>query len=52
MSATPDYKYLYIPIGVPEQSAVAVIDAKTLTIVNNITDTDLNGPRSVRFTHR
>jgi DNA-binding beta-propeller fold protein YncE len=52
VAATPDYKYLYVPLGVPEQSAVVVLDAKTLTIVNNILDTDLNGPRSVRFTRQ
>ena len=50
VALTPDKKYLYIPLGVPAQSAVAVVDAKTLTIVANILDPDLNGPRSVRFT--
>lgn len=50
VATTPDKKYLYISLGVPEQSAVAVIDAKTLTVVTNILDPDLNGPRSVRFT--
>ena len=49
--ATPDKKYLYIPLGVPEQSAVTVIDAKTLTVVTNIVHSDLNGPRAVRFTN-
>ena len=51
VALTPDKKRLYIPLGVPAQSAVAVVDAKTLTIVANIVDTDLNGPRAVRFTH-
>jgi DNA-binding beta-propeller fold protein YncE len=51
VALTPDRKRLYIPLGVPAQSAVAVIDAKTLTMVANIVDTDLNGPRAVRFTH-
>jgi hypothetical protein len=27
-----------------------VVDAKTLTVVTNIIDSDLNNPRSVRFT--
>jgi hypothetical protein len=51
VALTPDKKRIYIPLGVPAQSAVAVVDAKTLTIVANIVDTDLNGPRVVRFTH-
>jgi DNA-binding beta-propeller fold protein YncE len=51
VALTPDKKHLYIPLGVPAQSAVAVVDTKTLTIVANIVDTDLNGPRAVRFTH-
>ena len=51
VALTPDKKRLYIPLGVPAQSAVAVVDAKTLTIVADIVDTDLNGPRAVRFTH-
>jgi DNA-binding beta-propeller fold protein YncE len=50
VATTPDKKYLYISLGVPEQSAVAVVDAKTLTIVTNILDSDLHGPRNVRFT--
>jgi DNA-binding beta-propeller fold protein YncE len=50
VATTPDKKYLYISIGVPEQSAVAVVEARTLTIVANILDSDLNGPRNVRFT--
>ena len=51
VALTPDKKRLYIPLGVPAQSAVAVVDAKTLTIIANIVDTDLNGPRLVRFTN-
>jgi hypothetical protein len=51
VALTPDKKRLYIPLGVPAQSAVTVVDAKTLTIVANIVDPDLNGPRLVRFTH-
>jgi DNA-binding beta-propeller fold protein YncE len=51
VALTPDKKRLYISLGVPAQSAVAVVDAKTLTIVANIVDTDLNGPRLVRFTN-
>jgi DNA-binding beta-propeller fold protein YncE len=51
VALTPDKKRLYIPLGVPAQSAVAVVDAKTLTIVANIVDTDLHGPRAVRFTN-
>jgi YVTN family beta-propeller protein len=51
VALTPDKRRLYIPLGVPAQSAVTVIDAKTLTMVANIVDTDLNGPRAVRFTH-
>jgi len=51
VALTPDKQRLYIPLGVPAQSAVAVVDAKTLTMVTNIVDTDLNGPRAVRFTH-
>lgn len=51
VALTPDKKRLYIPLGVPAQSAVAVVDAKTLTIVANIVDTDLDGPRLVRFTN-
>ena len=39
-----------ISIGVPEQRAVAVVDARTLTIVANILDSDPNGLRNVRFT--
>jgi DNA-binding beta-propeller fold protein YncE len=50
VAITPDKKYLYISLGVPEQSAIVVVDAKTLTIVANILDSDLNGPRNVRFT--
>jgi DNA-binding beta-propeller fold protein YncE len=50
VALTPDKKRLYIPLGVPAQSAVTVVDAKTLTIVANIVDPDLNGPRLVRFT--
>jgi DNA-binding beta-propeller fold protein YncE len=50
VATTPDKKYLYISLGVPEQSAVVVVDAKTLTIVTNILDADLYGPRNVRFT--
>jgi YVTN family beta-propeller protein len=51
VALTPDKKRLYIPLGTPAQSAVAVLDAKTLTMIANIVDTDLNGPRAVRFTH-
>jgi DNA-binding beta-propeller fold protein YncE len=51
VALTPDKKRLYIPLGVPAQSAVAVVDAKTLTVVANIVDTDLIGPRLVRFTN-
>jgi DNA-binding beta-propeller fold protein YncE len=51
VALTPDKKHLYIPLGVPAQSAVAVVDAKTLTIIANIVDNDLNGPRAVRFPH-
>ena len=50
VATTPDKKYLYISLGVPEQSALAVVDASTLTIVNNILDADLHGPRHIRFT--
>ena len=32
VASTPDKKRLYIPLGVLAQSAVAVVDAKTLTI--------------------
>lgn len=32
VASTPDKKRLYIPLGVPAQSAVPVVDAKTLTI--------------------
>ena len=49
VALTPDKQCLYIPLGVPAQSAVAVVDAKTLAIVANIADTDLHGPRLVRF---
>ena len=51
VALTPDKQRLYIPLGVPAQSAVAVVDTKTLTIVANIVDTDLHGPRLVRFTN-
>jgi DNA-binding beta-propeller fold protein YncE len=51
VALTPDKQRLYIPLGVPAQSAVAVVDAKTLTITANIVDTDLIGPRLVRFTN-
>jgi DNA-binding beta-propeller fold protein YncE len=51
VALTPDKRRLYIPLGVPAQSAVAVVDVKTLTIVASIVDTDLNGPRLVRFTN-
>lgn len=50
VATTPDKKYLYISLGVPEQSAVVVVDAKTLTIVSTVLDSDLHGPRHVRFT--
>ena len=51
VALTPDKQRLYIPLGVPAQSAVAVVDVKTLTVVANIVDTDLIGPRLVRFTN-
>jgi DNA-binding beta-propeller fold protein YncE len=51
VALTPDKRRLYIPLGVPAQSAVVVVDAKTLTIVASIVDSDLNGPRLVRFTN-
>jgi hypothetical protein len=51
VALTPDKRRLYIPLGVPAQSAVVVVDVKTLTIVASIVDTDLNGPRLVRFTN-
>jgi DNA-binding beta-propeller fold protein YncE len=51
VALTPDKQRLYIPLGVPAQSAVAVVDAKTLTTIANIVDTDLLGPRVVRFTN-
>jgi DNA-binding beta-propeller fold protein YncE len=51
VALTPDKKRLYIPLGTPAQSAVAVVDAKTLTILASIVDSDLNGPRLVRFTN-
>lgn len=50
VATTPDKKYLYISLGVPEQSDVVVVDAKTLTIVSTVLDSDLHGPRHVRFT--
>jgi DNA-binding beta-propeller fold protein YncE len=50
VALTPDKQRLYIPLGVPAQSAVAV-DAKTIAIIANIVDTDLHGPRLVRFTN-
>jgi YVTN family beta-propeller protein len=50
VALTPDKKRLYIPLGAPAQSAVAVVDAKTLTVVANIVDSELIGPRAVRFT--
>ena len=50
VAATPDKNHLYISLGVPEQSALAVVDASTLTIVSNILDSDLHGPRNIRFT--
>jgi DNA-binding beta-propeller fold protein YncE len=50
VATTPDKKYLYVSMGAPAQSAVVVVDAKTLTVVTNIIDSDLNNPRSVRFT--
>jgi DNA-binding beta-propeller fold protein YncE len=51
VATTPDYKYLYISLGSPAQSAVVVVDAKTLTVVANIVDSDCDNVRSVRFTH-
>ena len=50
VAITPDKKYLYISLGVPAQSGVVVVDARTLTVVANIVDSDLENPRSVRFT--
>jgi DNA-binding beta-propeller fold protein YncE len=49
VALTPDKQRLYIPLGAPALSAVAVVDAKTLTVVANIVDTDLIGPRLARF---
>jgi DNA-binding beta-propeller fold protein YncE len=49
VALAPDKRRLYIALGTPAQSAVAVVDAKTLTVVANIVDTDLIGPRLVRF---
>jgi DNA-binding beta-propeller fold protein YncE len=51
VALTPDKQRLYVPLGTPAQSAVAVVDTKTLTVVANIVDTDLIGPRLVRFTN-
>jgi len=51
VATTPDYKYLYVSLGSPAQSGVVVVDAKTLTIVANIVDSDCDNVRSVRFTH-
>ena len=51
VALTPDRKRLFIPLGAPAQSAVAVVDTKTLTVVANIVDSELLGPRSVRFTN-
>ena len=49
--ATPDKRTLYLTLGPPAQGALVVVDVKTLTIIANIADTDLNQPRAVRFTH-
>jgi DNA-binding beta-propeller fold protein YncE len=51
VALTPDKTRLYVPLGTPAQSAVAVVDTKTLTVVANIVDTELIGPRAVRFTN-
>ena len=51
VALAPDKKRLYIPLGVPAQSAVAVVDAKSLIVVANIVDSELIGPRAVRFTN-
>ena len=40
VALTPDKKRLYIPLGAPAQNAVAVVDAKTLTVVANIVDSE------------
>jgi DNA-binding beta-propeller fold protein YncE len=48
---TPDKRTLYLTLGPPAQGALVVVDVKTLTIIANIADTDLNQPRAVRFTH-
>jgi DNA-binding beta-propeller fold protein YncE len=47
---TPDKRTLYVTLGPPAQGAVVAVDAKTLTVVANIVDPDLNQPRAVRFT--
>jgi DNA-binding beta-propeller fold protein YncE len=51
VATTPDYKYLYVSLGSPAQSGVVVVDAKTLTVVANIIDSDCDNVRSVHFTH-
>lgn len=48
---TPDKRTLYLTLGPPAQGAVVAVDAKTLTVVANIVDPDLNQPRAVRFPH-
>lgn len=50
VALTPDTQRLYIPLGTSAQSAVAVVDARIRTVVTNIVDSDLIGPRAVRFT--
>jgi hypothetical protein len=50
VALTPDKTRLSIPLGASAQSVV-VVDAKTLTVIANIVDTDLIGPRAVRFPH-
>jgi hypothetical protein len=47
----PDKRTLYVTLGPPAQGAVAIVDARTLTIVANIVDPDLDQPRAVRFPH-
>jgi hypothetical protein len=48
---TPDKRTLYMTLGPPAQGALVAVDAKTLTVVANIVDRDLNQPRAVRFPH-
>jgi DNA-binding beta-propeller fold protein YncE len=52
VNLTPDKKRIYVALGTPAQSAIAVIDAEMLSLVGNITHTELNNPRVVRFPHQ